>query len=86
MASKSISQTEARNLRKRVALLEDLVAAERRRYASSWPGGVHLATINPDASLHATLNTARILGHAVVVTVETGNVKFFALPHPKVPV
>lgn len=86
MKKKPITQTEARNLRKRVALLEDLVAAERRRYAISWPGGVHLATINPDASLHATLNTARILGHAVVVTVEAGNVKFFALPHPKVPV
>ncbi len=85
MKRKTISQTEARRLQKRVGVLEDLIASERRRYASSWPGGVHVATINPDATLHATLNTARILGHAVVVTVEAGNVKFFALPHPKVP-
>lgn len=80
-----ISQTEARRLRRRVDALQDLIAGERRRYASSWPGGVHLASINPDPSLHATINTARILGHAVVVTVEAGQVKFFALPHPKVP-
>lgn len=85
MASKTISQTEARRLQKRVAALEDLITGERRRYASSWPGGVHVATINPDTGLHATLSTARILGHAVVVTVEAGSVKFFALPHPKVP-
>lgn len=86
MRRKTISQTEARRLQKRVAALEDLIAGERRRYGSTWPGGVHVASVNsPDPRLQATVQTARALGHAVVVTEEAGSIKFFALPHPKVP-
>lgn len=85
MKKKPITQREARRLQRRVELLEELIRSERSRYSAMWPGGVHLATINPDASLHATVNTARVLGHAVVCTVEAGRIKFFALPHPSVP-
>jgi len=87
MAAKPISQKEALRLRKRVKQLEDLLQGERRRYSSDWPGGVHVAsTFNASESVRTAIGTARVLGHAVVVTVEGGTLKFFALPHPKVPV
>lgn len=84
--TKIISQTEARRLRKRVAQLEELVTYERRRYSGEWHGGTHVASIHaPDEALRAVVQTARALGHAVVVTTNGGEIRFYALPHPKVP-
>lgn len=85
MKRKTISQTEARRLRKRVGQLEEMIAYQRRRYATRWPGGVHVATIHPDTVLHAKLSTAAALDHAIVAVVEGATIRFFALPHPKVP-
>lgn len=83
----TISQTEARRLRKRVAALESLVAGERRRYGGEYHGGTHVATLsNVGDYLLGTIKTARALGHAVMVTADGQQVFFFALPHPKVPV
>lgn len=85
MSTKPISQKEARRLRKRVEALESLVRMERLRYASSFPGGVHIATIHYPGEARTAVGTARMLGHAVVCTIEAGTIKLFALPHPQVP-
>jgi hypothetical protein len=87
MMRKTISQTEARRLQKRVAQLEALVAGERRRYGGEYHGGTHVATLNSVGDyLLGTIKTARALGHAVMVTADGTQVFFYALPHPKVPV
>lgn len=80
---KQISQREARELRRRVAELE----MERVQMFADWvrdyPNGVHIASIR-DAPVTvitvAKINTARRLGHAVVVTDSGDELRFYALP------
>ena len=86
MSRRRISQREAQKLRKRVNELENAIARERRTYGSQeWFGGVNIATVTLEPSPSACIRTARRLGHAVVVVSDDSlNVRFMALPHPKV--
>lgn len=89
MSKRRISQTEARRLRKRVQQLEGVLQAERRRWASQYPGGVNIGTfeVSADNAVYAAIFTAQQLEHAVVCVAD-GNRMFrvYALPHAKVPV
>ena len=83
---KTITQTEARRLQRRVAELE--AAEERRRSAwvSDYPDGVNIGTIYFEDRDHTTttaIRTARKLGHAVVAVDDGRAVRFHALPIPK---
>lgn len=62
-----ISQREARTLKKRVIELEATLQKQRGRWASEWPGGTHIDTINVQPVEWHIVSTARLLGHAVVV-------------------
>lgn len=78
--SKRISQREARRLRKRVAVLEDL---ERRRYsawAREYPSGTHVGSISWPGRNTTTeaVRVARLLGHAVIVTVDGTELRLYA--------
>lgn len=86
MSTKPISQKEARRLKARVRQLEIILEEQRHRWGQHWPGGKNIATsVTPDTRLVASIETARLLGHAVVVTVMDGRIYFYALPHPQVP-
>lgn len=77
--SKSISQREARALRKRVAELELTLQRQRNAWRQDYPGGIDIARI----AHHETAviaHVARKLGHAVVVTTDGDTLRFFALP------
>lgn len=85
--SKPISQREARQLRKRVAELEQAEERRRRMWSHDYPGGTNITTLvlgGPHFQLQA-LQTARLLGHAVVAIQDDDlkTVRFYALPLPK---
>lgn len=81
--TKPISQREARALRKRVQELEGIIDRQRFAWATNWPGGTHLGSVNygePNV-LVAAARTARRLKHAVVVTCDDDNrMELYALP------
>lgn len=74
MPSKKISQREARELRRRVARLENHAEQKTRIWAQDWPGGVNITHVILDDVTHAKVETARKLGCALVATLrgETG--------------
>jgi hypothetical protein len=86
---KVISQLEARRLKRRVEQLERMIEGERRRYARSYPGGVHIGQVFWSNAEHvaSAVHTAQQLGHAVVAVAD-GTLKFnlYALPHKDMPV
>lgn len=73
MSRRVISQREARRLQKRVSELEQAEFLRTRTWASEYPGGVNIDTINVNATEWAICNTARRLGHAVVVLCDKEN-------------
>lgn len=77
-----ISQAEARRLKRRVVELEDERRAQRRRWASEYPGGVHLGSLSRNKDwLTGRIDGAHMLGHAVVIRQnDDGDLHFFALP------
>lgn len=83
--TKPISQREARRFKKRAKELEDQLDRQRRRWSSEYVGGVHLGNLLRDRDwFSGRIESARMLGHAVVVTEEgDGKLNFFALPLPK---
>jgi hypothetical protein len=81
-----ISQREARRLRKRVEELERADNSRRNRWSADWPGGTNICTAKWESNdrVPVTINTARALRHAVIVTAkEDGTVMFYALPLPE---
>lgn len=78
----TISQREARKLRKRVAELEQLIEDQHRSWSKEWIGGTHIRTLDAAANgeLRAAIKTARMLKHAVVVTLSDTQILFYALP------
>lgn len=85
---KRISQREARRLRKRVAELEGHEEHRRRAWGQEWFGGVNIVSAtypNSYDQVPTAIRTARKLGHAVIVLGDdSGNLRFMALPLPKV--
>lgn len=87
MASKRISQREARKLAKRVAELEAIFHQQRSVWCQDFIGTEIARTEWTDAyaSVPQAIRVARRLGHAVVaIGADTGLVRFVALPHAKV--
>lgn len=82
----TISQREARRLRKRVEELEGLIERERCNFSAEYVGGVHIGTFEWTESDNrcAAIHTARRLGHAVVAcAIGYRGFNVYALPHPK---
>jgi len=78
----TISQREARRLRRRVYELEKLERDRRYAWSQEWPNGVDIGRVQlvADSKLIGSIITARKLGHAVVALAETdGAVHFLAL-------
>lgn len=81
MARTKISQREARRLKRRVEELESMMSRQRSRWASDFPGGVHIATLQSvDPCVLACLKTARKLKNAVVAIDQGASMMFFAVP------
>ena len=80
----TISQREAHKLSKRVRELEDILNRQRHGWATEWPDGVNIASMDASnvANLCAVINTARILKHAVICTVDGNTVRFYGCPLP----
>jgi len=78
-----ISQREARRLRREVKRLEEVIREQRRYWATEWPNSTVLGRLAVPSETQAMVRTARILKHAVVVTLEGENLKFFGLELPK---
>jgi hypothetical protein len=78
---KIISQREAHELRRRVVELENIEDRRRNAWADSYPGGANIATLCTTIDVRAAVHTARLLKHAVVVTLSSdGSLKLYALP------
>jgi len=78
---KIISQREARELRRRAAELESIEDRRRNAWADSYPGGANIMTVNIMSEVRTAIHTARLLKHAVVVTLASdGAMKLHALP------
>ena len=86
--NKTISQREARRLRKRVADLENFIMITQNSYAREYPGGIHIGMFQFDSDDHraSAVYTARRLDHAVVVVAD-GNKRFnlYAIKHDDPP-
>ena len=83
----SISQREARRLRKRVAELERAEEKRRAAWSQEYVGGTEIArdTWTADHVVPVAIRVARKLKHAVVCVGDDGNmVRFIALPLAKV--
>lgn len=87
MKRKTISQREARELRRRVAELESQEESRRNAWTHEYPGGVNIAQTAYNAStdfLPAVIHNSRRLGHAVVCVANENNIRYYALPLAKV--
>jgi hypothetical protein len=74
-----ISQREAYRMRKELRALHERDASRERYWSSEYPGGVHIATSQPNSDVLACITTARKLGHAVVaITSNDGKVLYYA--------
>jgi len=77
---KLISQREARRMQKRIELLEREEERRRSNWASDYPGGVNFWSLpNLGADTIAAINTAQVLGHAIVAKLEGGRLRLYAL-------
>jgi hypothetical protein len=76
----SISQREARKLRKRVTQLEEILRNQKNRWRSEWgPGWVNIERVTLSDAAYAKIATARLLNHAVIVLPDTANeIRFYA--------
>jgi hypothetical protein len=82
----TISQREARRLKRQVRVFEDAERRRRRVWGTEYPGGAQVASAKWEAlqSIPVAIRTARKLGHAVVALAnDDGEVRFIALPDPK---
>jgi hypothetical protein len=81
MSARHISQREARQLRKRVAELEERDSQHMRSWTADYIGGVNIANLDMGTNefVPVAIRTARALGHPVVVTCTDGRVRFFGV-------
>ena len=87
---RGITQLEARNYKRCVAILEDRLRRMRYKVHPEHFNSVEIAFTQFDdvkAFLPNSIRVAQRLGHAVVCTVDdTGRVRYLALPLPEMPV
>jgi hypothetical protein len=79
----SISQREARELRREVQRLHAEEDRRRNSWVSEWPGGTNIAQSSFNAAtdfLPAVIHNSRKLGHAVICTTDGSTVLYYALP------
>lgn len=74
----TISQREARRLKRRVVDLERAECARLNLWNREYPGGVQLCTLILSPEHAAVLKTAQKLGHYVVVKMSGSEAEFFA--------
>ena len=77
--AKKFSQREAQRLKKRVEELEEIISAQRKSWSSEWPSSVQLLSLTIGESTQFVVNTARRLGHGVVVTTDGNNLIFWGV-------
>lgn len=76
-----ISQAEARRLKRRVRELEDVQRRQRSYWSFEYPGGVNILTLTvANEAVTATIKTAQLLNHTVVVKHRQGELLFYAIP------
>lgn len=86
MSRRHISQREAHATEKLLRALQEAEQLRRRKYASEYPGGVHLATIRLDAGdTRGRIEGAQMLGCALVAKLSDGDMRIFALPREAQP-
>lgn len=81
------SQREARRNWKRLQELEREIEHQRRAWSQGYFGATHIAIASwsADSQIPTAIGTARKLNHAVVcVGSDSGEIRFMALPHPKI--
>lgn len=83
MASKRISQREARRLRKQVEALRGIIRRQRLAWSQEYVRGVQICSIESHHFIDV-IRTARKLKHAVVAVPDDtgGYIRMVALPHP----
>lgn len=82
----TISQAEARALKRRVAQLEAAEEQRRATWAIDYPDGTQITVTGHDSSevpVIVAIRTARRLGHAVVAVEDGSRIRYHALPLPK---
>lgn len=77
--STRMSQREARRWKQRALALEQARNANLRAWASEWVGGVCIGSYAPTESVVVAVETARKLGHPVVVTTSQGKLQFWGV-------
>ena len=80
MATKPISQNEARRLKKRVAELETEKRVRFNRYRDDYPGGVWARQFTCNGETVAALDMATKLGCALVAKLRGSELTIFAVP------
>lgn len=75
----SISQAEARRLKRRVKELEEQNLTRFARYRRCYPGGVHALSFTMSEATLAALNMASKLGCALVAKISGQQLDIFAV-------
>jgi hypothetical protein len=74
-----ISQHQARAYRAEANRLKEVLDLQRRNWRKEWPGNCVLGRIEVGATTTAIVQTARRLGHAVVVVEDNGTLIMFGM-------
>ncbi len=78
--ARKISQREARKMRKRLAELDQMERVRRNRWASDYPGGVHLTSLTvSDQAMAGRLAASNLFGAALVAKFDSGTLRIFAI-------
>ena len=81
--SKPITQRQARENRKELNRLREVINSQRRGWVRDWPCSTIIGRLEVDAVTAAKIQTARTLRHAVVVTANGNTLALFALDASK---
>lgn len=82
---KKYTQSEARRLAKQVDGLISILNQQKNNWTSEWPEGIKITEMPiGDQRMLGAIETARKLGHAVVVTVYGQMLMFHACELPRV--
>ncbi len=80
MATKPISQREARRLKKRVKELEEEKRVALNQWRSEYPGGVCIRNFTCSDVSQAAINTAQKLGCAIIGKLRNDTLYIYAIP------